>query len=63
MRLLKGLVLGLLIERGLGQTEPAPGGGDAVATVADPPVVDPPVETNGGGDAPDPVPSAPPVGK
>ena len=61
MRLLKGLVLGLLIERGLGQTEPAPGGGDAVATVADPPTVDPPVET--GGDAPASVPSAPPVGE
>jgi hypothetical protein len=55
MRLLKGLVLGLLLERGLGQTEPQPDGGN-LATVADPvetdpadaPVPDPTVPSDGG---------------
>jgi hypothetical protein len=53
MRLLKGLVIGLLIERGLGQTDPVPADEDAVATVADPPA-----ET-GGADVPIPEPSVP----
>ncbi|KPA38519.1 cell surface glycoprotein 1 [Fusarium langsethiae] len=53
MRLLKGLVIGLLIKRGLGQTDSQPAGDDAVATVAEPPT-----ET-GGADVPVPEPSAP----
>ncbi|EWZ95855.1 hypothetical protein FOWG_03392 [Fusarium oxysporum f. sp. lycopersici MN25] len=51
MRLLKGLVLGLLLERGLGQTDTQPEG-DSIATVADPVETDP-------ADVPAPDPSAP----
>ncbi|WKT50390.1 hypothetical protein QSH57_015338 [Fusarium oxysporum f. sp. vasinfectum] len=51
MRLLKGLVLGLLLERGLGQTDTQPEG-DSIATVADPVETDP-------ADMPAPDPSAP----
>lgn len=53
MQLLKGLVLGLLVNRGFGQTDPLPTDDGAVDTVAEP------VAT----DAPDPSvfePSAPP---
>jgi hypothetical protein len=53
MQLLKGLVLGLLVNRGFGQTDPLPTDNGAVDTVAEP------VAT----DAPDPSavePSAPP---
>ncbi|KAG7407262.1 hypothetical protein LZL87_003749 [Fusarium oxysporum] len=51
MRLLKGLVLGLLLERGLGQTDTQPDG-DSIATVADPVETDP-------ADVPAPDPSVP----
>lgn len=53
MQLLKGLLLGLLVNRGFGQTDPLPTDDGAVDTVAEP------VAT----DAPDPSvlePSAPP---
>jgi hypothetical protein len=51
MRLLKGLVLGLLLERGLSQTEPQPEG-DSIATVVGPVETDP-------ADVPAPDPSNP----
>ncbi|KAM0206778.1 hypothetical protein ACHAQI_008003 [Fusarium lateritium] len=42
MQLLKGLILGLLVNRGVGQTESLPSGEGAVATTADPVVTDAP---------------------
>ncbi|KAM0194669.1 hypothetical protein ACHAPI_006965 [Fusarium lateritium] len=42
MQLLKGLILGLLVNRGVGQTESLPSGEGAVATAADPVATDAP---------------------
>jgi hypothetical protein len=42
MQLLKGLVLGLLVNRGFGQTDPLPTDEGAVATAAEPVATDAP---------------------